>query len=73
MLETFMNMFGLGDLGMGSVVMLFIGACLGWAVPQPAFAKPIVDMICDKFGLDRFHSEGHKHSDGHEAEEEKKD
>lgn len=72
MLETFMSMFGLGDMGMGSVVMLFVGAIFGWAVPQPDWAKPVVNMICDKFGLDRFHSDGHKHSDEHD-ETEKKD
>ena len=59
MLQTFMGMFGFGDLGMGSVLMIFVGACLGWCVPQPAFAKPIVDLVCEKLGLSKFHEEGH--------------
>lgn len=70
MIESFMSMLGVSGMGMGTVVTLFVGACIGWCVPQPAWVQPLTEMVCKKFGLERFHKEGHQHSDDHEDNKE---
>ena len=55
-------------VGLGNTAVLLVGAGIGWCVPQPDFMKPITIKICEKLGLDRFHRDGHDHSEDHEAE-----
>jgi hypothetical protein len=70
MFETLMTMLGFDGLGIGTIVTLIIGACIGWCVPQPVWIQPLTEMVCKRFGLERFHREGHQHSDEHEDHEE---
>lgn len=61
--------FDIAGAGIGSLTAIAVGVFIGWCVPQPAFAQPFTDFVCDKFKLDRFHKEGHTHSDGHDHDE----
>lgn len=73
MFDTLMGMIGFSGFGVGTVVTLGIGACIGWCIPQPAFVSPILELVCKRFGLERFHKDGHAHSDEHENAEHKED
>ncbi len=67
-MELIISLMGSGFTG-ASLVTLIIGALVGWAVPQPAWADKLVTIVCTKLKLDKFHKDGHAHSDTHEKEE----
>ena len=51
-----------------SVIFVVLGVAIGWIIPQPGWAQTLTDKVCEKLKLDRFHKDGHAHSESHSEE-----